>query len=367
MDDAIAHYGQNATPNIVIIEASSDGGDLVKNIDSLAEVCDPGTQVIVLGTINDVQLYRSLIQQGVADYLVAPFTSKQIFETVMAISTDPAEPTLGRVIACIGANGGAGSSTIAHNVAWCLTRLFDDDVAVIDLDLAFGTLGLAFNLESQQGIQDALAHPERLDEVLLERFMARHDDHILLLTSPASLDADADIDVESFDVLLNLVRRTAPFLVLDLPHQWTGWCRHVLTVSDEIVLTSTMDLAALRDAKGMFDALSNRRQNDAPVRLVLNHQGAYRKTQLTIKDFEGAIGAAPTLVVPHDPALFGAASNNGQMLGAVSERHKVVEGLKSLAQTVSGRDAPKKAKGELFSFLKKKPAKAKVRVKEKAG
>lgn len=352
LDGAIAHFTENSTPNVVLVEAKEDSEELMRKVDALAEVCDPGTQVVVLGNVNDIQVYRSLIQQGVNDYLVPPLNPVQIFDAIAAICIDPSEPALGRVISFMGTEGGTGSSTIAHNIAWTLAKQYDEDVAVLDLDLAFGTLGLAFNLESHQGIQDALSHPERLDEVLLERFMAKHDNHLFLLTSPGSFDADADIDVDSFEVLLNLVRRTAPFVVLDIPHGWTRWTRHALTVADEVVLTSTLDLASLRDTKGMYEALSAQRANDSPVRVVLNHLGAFRKTQLSTKDFEGAVGTMPALVVPHEPNLFGAAANNGQMIGDVNSRSKIVTGFGSLATSVSGREPSKKAKKSDFSWLK---------------
>lgn len=323
----------------------------MRKVDALAEVCDPGTQVVVLGNVNDIQVYRALVQQGVNDYLVPPLNAKQIFDAIANICIDPSEPALGRVIAFMGTEGGTGSSTVAHNTAWALAKQYDEDVAVLDLDLAFGTLGLAFNLESQQGIQDALSHPERLDEVLLERFMAKHDDHLFLLTSPGSFDADADVEVDSLDVLLNLVRRTAPFVTLDVPHGWSRWTRHALTVADEVVLTATLDLASLRDTKGMYEALSAQRVNDGPVRVVLNHLGAYRKTQLSTKDFEGAVGTTPSLVVPHEPNLFGTAANNGQMIGDVNGRSKIVSGFESLAAVISGREPSKKVKkSELLGF-----------------
>ena len=168
----------------------------MKKVDALAEVCDPGTQVVVLGNVNDIQIYRALVQQGISDYLVPPLNAKQVFDAIASICIDPSEPALGHVISFMGTEGGTGSSSVAHNTAWALARTFDEDVAILDLDLALGTLGLAFNLESQQGIQDALSHPERLDEVLRERFMAKHDDHLFLLTSPGSFTADADIDIE---------------------------------------------------------------------------------------------------------------------------------------------------------------------------
>ena len=129
--------------------------------------------------------------------------------------------------------------------------------------------------------------------------------------------------------------------------------------ADEIVLTSTLDLISLRDTKNMVEILEDKRANDAPLRLVINNQGAYRKTELSDKDFENAVGGITALVMDHDPALFGAAANNGQVIGAMSPKAKVVEGFHGLAKLVSGMDAPKvKAKGAgkpgLFSFLKRK-------------
>ncbi len=316
----------------------------MESIGGLAEVCEEGTEVLVLGSVNDVATYRNLTQKGVSDYLVSPFTPIQIYQAIEAVAIDPSAPPRGRVIAFIGAKGGTGSSTVAHNIAWSLAHIRDDDVIVLDLDLAFGTLGLAFNMESEQGIRDALAQPGRLDEVLLERYMSRPEDHLMLLCATSSLDSDANIDVESFDTLLDLVRRTAPFVVIDVPNQWTSWTQHVLAQADEIVVTSTLDLACLRDAKNLVDTLTARRPNDAPIRFVINHQGAYRKTELSVKDFESALGSTPDLVVAHDPALFGAATNNGRMIGVENARHKAVGGFNALAQTISGIEPAKPSK-----------------------
>ena len=344
------------TPSLIIVEAAEEHDKLLEKLESLADVCDEGTNLVILGTVNDVAMYREITQRGVSDYLVPPFNAPQVFETVAAVCIDPTEVPRGQLIAFMGAEGGTGSSTIAHNTAWCLSRSFDKEVAVIDLDLAFGTLGLAFNLESAQGIKDALEAPDRLDDVLLERFMAKPDEHLMLLTAPASLESDATINITALDTLLDMVCQKAPFVVLDVPHGWSSWRRHALTQADEIVLTSTLDLASFRDTKNLIDTLGAKRLNDAPIRLVLNHDGAFKRSQLSAKDFEKEIGLAPALVVPHEPALFGAAANSGQMIGDVNKKHKVVVGFNKLAQTVSGREplmtGKKKKKGGLFKGRK---------------
>ena len=174
----------------------------------------------MLGSANDVGTYRALTSQGVSDYLVGPHTAVKVFEAIEAVAIDPDAPPRGHAVAFVGARGGVGSSTLAANVAWCLAQNFNDDVILLDFDLAFGTAGLSFNVEQQEGIQDALATPDRLDEMLLERFMAVPDVHIMLLCAPASLDVSGDVNPQAFDSLLELVRRTAPFIVLDIPHGW---------------------------------------------------------------------------------------------------------------------------------------------------
>ena len=361
VDAAVAFYTENKTPDLIVFETTLSGEALLESVGSLAEVCDEGTEVLVLGSANDVGTYRLLVSEGVSDYLVGPFNPIQIFNAIEAVALDPDAPPRGRVIAFFGARGGAGSSTVAHNVTWSLTHLFNDDAILLDLDLAFGTAGLAFNVEPQQGIQDALAQPDRLDEVLLQRYMAEAEEHIKLLPSPATLESNADINPQSIDTLLELVRRTAPFIVLDVPHGWTAWTQHVMLQADEIVLTSTLDLACLRDSRNLVDLLEARRANDAPVRPVINHQGAYRKTELSDKDFETNVGGTAALIIAHDPVLFGTAANNGQVIGAMNSSSKVVEGFNALAQLVSGMEPTnlkKKVADEPkpgpFAFLKKK-------------
>lgn len=358
---AVSFYTENTTPDLIVFETDLSGDSLLEQVGRLAEVCDEGTEVLAMGSANDVQTYRSLVSEGVNDYLVAPFNAVQVFEAIEAVAIDPDAPPRGRVIAFVGAKGGAGSSTLAHNVSWSLAQIYQDDVIILDLDLAFGTAGMAFNIDPQQGIMDALEAPDRLDEVLLNRYMAEAVEHIKVLSAPASLEADASIDIQAFDSLLEMVRRTAPFIVLDIPHHWYAWAQHALMQADEIVLTSTLDLISLRDTKNMVELLESRRANDAPLRLVINNQGAYRKTELSDKDFETAVAGSTALIIAHDPVLFGTAANNGQVIGAMSPNDKVVQGFNELAKMVSGMGQVKskkknvaEAKPGLFSFLKKK-------------
>ena len=358
---AIAHYQENATPQLIVLESDSDGDGMLSELERLAEVCDPGTNVLLMGTSNDINLYRELIRRGVAEYLVGQVAPRQILEAVTNIFEDPEAPPMGRSIAFMGSRGGGGSSSIAHNTAWHLGQEYGEEVSVIDLDVTFGTAALSFNLETQQTLEQALADPSRLDDQLLERFLIEYDENVRLLASPSNLNVEERIMTDSLDQLLDLVRRRSSFVVLDVPHRWAPWVQQVLLDADETVVVGVLDLSGLRDTKNLVDRLRQQRGDNSPVHMVLNHQGAFKKTELSPKDFETAIEIEPDVVIPHAPVLFGTASNNGQMVGQVNGKHKSVEALQELAILVSGRAPQKKAKKGLLDQLKlTKKAKAKA-------
>jgi pilus assembly protein CpaE len=358
---AIAHYQDNATPQLILLESDSEGEEVLNELERLAEVCDPGTNVLLMGSSNDINLYRELIRRGVAEYLVGQVAPRQILEAVTNIFEDPDAPPMGRSIAFISSRGGGGSSSLAHNTAWHLGQEYGEEVSVIDLDVTFGTAALSFNLETQQTLDQALADPSRLDDQLLERFLIEYDENVRLLASPSDLNVEERIMTDSLDQLLDLVRRRSSFVVLDVPHRWAPWVQQVLLDADETVVVGVLDLSGLRDTKNLVDRLRQQRGETSPVHMVLNHHGAFKKTELSPKDFETAVETKPDIIIPHAPALFGTASNNGQMVGQVSGKHKSVEALRELAILVSGRQPQQKAKKGLLDQLRfKSKAKAKA-------
>jgi pilus assembly protein CpaE len=160
---AVAHYQESPTPNLIIIETTLAHAAMLAELDRLAQCCDAGTKVVVIGRTNDVVLYRELLRRGVSEYLISPITPLQLIESLSNLYNNPDTDPVGNVIAFIGAKGGVGSSTVCHNTAWAMSELLKSNVIVADLDLAFGTTGLDFNQDPAQGIAEALQSPERLD------------------------------------------------------------------------------------------------------------------------------------------------------------------------------------------------------------
>ncbi|MBU6298808.1 MAG: AAA family ATPase [Alphaproteobacteria bacterium] len=336
---AIEHYSGQLTPNLLVVETRLAGKPALEELDRLAEVCDPSTKVVVIGRHNDVELYRELMRRGASEYLVAPLDPLHLIEVIAGLYADPEGRPIGRVVAFVGARGGVGSSTLAHNVGWCIAEEQQINTTIVDFDLPFGTVGLNFNDEPAQSVADALTTPERLDDVLLERILLKRGDFLSLFAAPAVLDRDYEAGLEAYEAVLDAVRQSSPCVLVDLPRHWAPWIKATLIAADEVVIVASPDLASLRNTKNMVELLRHNRPNDVPPRLVLNKVGLPKRPEIPVKDFAETIGIDPALVLSYDPLIFGQAANNGQMLPELGQKSPVVEGVRHFAGLLTGRKA----------------------------
>lgn len=352
---AVAHYQDSPTPNLIIVDTSYQRQQLVADLDRLAECCDPGTKVIIVGRHNDVLLYRDLLKRGVSEYLVAPVHPLQIMESISNLYNNPDTDPVGHVFAFIGAKGGVGSSTVCHNAAWTLSETLKSDVVIADLDLAFGTTGLDFNQDPVQGIADALASPERLDDQLLDRLLTKCSSKLSIFAAPVVLDRDYDIHPDAAEAVIDVVRQNVPYIAVDLPHTWTAWTKRLLTQADEVVITAAPDLANLRNAKNIVDMLRTVRKNDGRPHLVLNMANVPKRQEITVREFEDALNLKAIAVIDFDGETFSQAANNGQMIEEFSAKAKAVESFRDIALAMTHRKDVKveKKKSALLPILEK--------------
>jgi len=348
---AVEAYQSSPTPNVIILESDERGEEILDGLDQLANYCDAGTRVVVVGRMNDVVLYRELVRRGVSDYLIAPVDTLQVVRAVCGLFSAPDAKPVGRIVAVVGAKGGVGASTVAHNIAFSLARDQKLDAVVTDLDLAFGTAGLDFNQDPPQGIAEAVFSPDRIDTAFVDRLLAKCTDHLSLLAAPATLDRVYDFGADAFDTIFDSLRATVPCVVLDVPHQWTGWSRQTLIGADEILIVAAPDLANLRNAKNIYDLLKAARPNDHLPRYCLNQVGVPKRPEIKASDFAKALEDEPVATIPFEPQLFGAAANNGQMIAEISAGHRTAETFRQLAQLLTGRVETKKPRSGLLSPL----------------
>ena len=348
---AVEAYQSSPTPNVIILETEDHNEEILGGLDQLANYCDAGTRVVVIGRVNDVSLYRELVKRGVSDYMIAPVSTLQVVRAVCGLFSAPDAKPVGRIIAVAGAKGGVGASTIAHNIAFSISHDITLDAVVADLDLAFGTAGLDFNQDPPQGIAEAVFSPDRIDTAFVDRLLAKCTDHLSLLAAPATLDRVYDFGADAFDSIFDSLRATVPCVVLDVPHQWTGWSKQALIGADDILIVAAPDLANLRNAKNLYDFLKGARPNDHLPRYCLNQVGVPKRPEIKAADFAKALEDEPVAVIPFEPQIFGAAANNGQMIAEISSGHRTAEIFRQLAYQLTGRNDTKKQRSGLLSPL----------------
>ncbi|MCF3972580.1 AAA family ATPase [Paracoccus salsus] len=314
---AVQFFATQPTPDLLVIEADAQSDDFFQELETLAEVCDAKTRVVVVGSVNDVLLYRRLVERGITEYLVAPVDPSRLISVFVNLFPQHEAAQFGKVVAFIGGKGGAGSSTVAQNTAWALARN-RTKVLLADLDLQFGTAALNYNINAPIGFADQLDGADRLDDASFERLLHKPAPNLSVLAGATASRSVVAPSLEALDRLLDRARSTFPLVLLDLPHEWSPWVRQALLSVDEVIVTAEPDLANLRNARMLFDLLKEARPNDVEPVLVLNKVRVPRREEIRPVDFAAALGVPLDVQVGYAPRLFSKSANGGQMLAELS-------------------------------------------------
>jgi pilus assembly protein CpaE len=328
---AIETYHKAPTPNVILLET------------------EPGSDIL-----NDVTPYRELVRRGISDYVTGPIEPIDVVRAICGLYAASEAVAVGRIIAVVGAKGGVGASTVAHNVAWAIARDLALDSVVIDLDLAFGTASLDYNQDPVQGIANAVFQPERPDSAFMERLLSKCTDRLDLLAAPATLDQVYDFGADAFDAIFDTMRMTTPCIVLDVPHQWSAWTKRTLVGADDILIVAEPDLANMRNAKNMLNVLKAARPNDRPPLYCLNQVGMHKRPEITTREFAKAIESQPIAAIPFDSRMFGTAANNGQMIAQIAAKHRTTQMFLQMAQRLTGHAVTKRSRTSFLAPLIKK-------------
>jgi len=338
IEAAIARYGEAPSPDLIILEAGEDIPAFLARLEALAEVCLPVTRVITLGPVNDVTLYRDLTGRGVSDYLVMPLDVLDLVAAIARTFPEGPEARRGRIVSFIAARGGSGASILAQNCAHQIATRLGAATILADLDWAFGTAALGFNLDpAQQGLGEAVRNVDRLDHVLLDRLAAQPHPNLRVLGNQDAAGLGQATVAAALPQLADTLQTAADVTILDLPHGWSGWLREALGMSDEIVLTAVPDLSSLRNAKTIVEHLRAARPNDPPPRLVLNQVGARGTAPIAEAKFAEALDLSVIARLPFDARRFGAAANEGVTLDKAGLDKRSLAALAELGCLVSGR------------------------------
>lgn len=350
--EAIAELADATTPSILAVDIDGSS-DPLADMRRLADVCDPGTRVIALGSLNDVGIYRDFIALGVAEYLVKPISQDDVKGALergpgTMPPKAPAPSKSGSVIAVIGAHGGVGATAVAVNVAWTLAHQHRRRTALLDLDIYFGAVALALDIEPGQGFREALENPSRVDSLFVERAMAKVAPDLFVLAAEESLTEKAfSFSEDSLRLLFRTLTAEFDCVVIDVPRfvartqaAWLGADTRFIAVTDR-------SLQGLRDVMRLAPFVQTA-ATDGRLNVVLNEPVAPKDRALTAADFEGTQGVNVIGHVPYDPKAMGASLGAGKPLGQVAKGSKSYAALAAIAGAVLPRNETPEAQPSIW-------------------
>ncbi|MFA8385138.1 MAG: CpaE family protein [Pelagibaca sp.] len=331
-------FAARQTPSLLVVEVASRGALLLKELEILAEVCDPTTKVVVIGPDNDIGLYRTLMGRGVADYLVGTITPLSYVSMVQNLFGQDNQAKLGKVYAFVGAKGGVGASTLAQNVAWTIAQEQATPTLLVDLDFRFGSAAVNLDLKLVTGLEKYLSEPDKLDAALLDKLIVQRGEHLSVL--PAFDDSLGGMEpaADAVDRLIEIARASFPNVVLDLPHDWSPASRDTLTAADKVIVVAAPDLPNLHNTMALMDRLHALRPNDAPPQVILNMCKMPKRKEIGAQKFAKSLGVENFATIAFDPGTFGSAAFAGRALSEHSPRSKAQKSVRELATSLSGKD-----------------------------
>ncbi|MBC7504636.1 MAG: hypothetical protein H7267_02740 [Sandarakinorhabdus sp.] len=307
----------SSQPPALLICDIDDVADPLAALADLAEVCLAETQVLAIGSRDDVGLFRALLAAGVSDYLVKPLRPDALATALAAIepAASVAQNT-GRTIAVMGVRGGCGATTVTTSLAWTIADA-DDRLSrqrrciLVDLDLHFGSAALALGLEPSTGLAAMLANPDRLDEQLIAANLQpvgdRLGDRLAIIATQTPIEHEAVVSAPAAAALLSALSTAAPFVIVDLPRNLDPAARQLLRLADTVILVASPSLEGLRDTGRLLTWLLALRAGSSPLVVVNGVAGG--ASEVSRRLFEDTIGAPVAAWIPalHGPAAAAAA------------------------------------------------------------
>ncbi|NIA67208.1 AAA family ATPase [Pelagibius litoralis] len=359
-NQAIEFLSSTVPPSVLIVDVSEAASPQTAMLSLRAAIPDT-TKIIGIGTVNDIAVYREIVESGATDYLVKPVTEKALASAINR-TEDTNEPAVPEIaveerarIAVIGSRGGVGSSTLAVNLAWILGEERKHKTVLVDLDLEFGTIALSLDIEPTRGLREALENPARVDGLFISSATAKLTEHLSIMATEENLTSEINFNPNAVDALFEALGRINDAIVIDVPRPAYAIRRRVFELATEILLVTELNLSGLRDSLRLLAGIREVAP-ETPVRIIAN-RAAGPKQAMQLKDFQRALEHKVDLVLPDEPKAFNAAANTGKPLAQASANAKVCKIVRKLAKEIklpekrdpkSDKSSKRRGLGDLF-------------------
>lgn len=318
----------------------------------LAGVCPPSISVVVVGTRNDVGMFREFLQMGVDDYLVKPLTMdllRRVLNRRNGGSAPVQKIRMGRVVAAIGTRGGVGTSTVAANLGWYLAGSMERRVALVDFDPFGGSLDLLLGTQNTKGLSEILDNIDQIEPNFVERSFVQASPRLFLLSARQELAEPGLLPIHAVLALLPELRKLFHYVILDIPQRGGELTTALVADADSLVLVTDSSVLGARETARLIH-LTGIRDDKVPLMVLVNHPNQAGRAELRQRDFEEAIGRSVSHVLPFDRDAAGYGENLGKPL--IAGKGALAQALRRVADDMSGGGGMEPVRKSIFDRLR---------------
>lgn len=300
---AITNMSQQESPDVLVVDFG--GVDAPESaMRTLRTLCQSSTRIVGIGEVNDMHLFHSLVDAGASDYMVKPITPEELTSVIEHAAT-AAEYVASKNNACqtvfvTGVRGGVGASSFVTGMAWHLAEKMGINVAVVDLDLIFGTVALEFDLEPSHGLREILENPQRVDSLFIESAVVHATEHLSILAAEELLEDPPRIHQGAMDLLIAELGKQSSVILVDVPCSLLVAHPGILAQGDSLAIVSEMKLAAIRDIMRLTSFVKDL-EYKIDMNIVASKISQRDKPEVSQKEFSRGIGMPVNYVLPWDP------------------------------------------------------------------
>jgi pilus assembly protein CpaE len=359
---------ENLKPDVVLMDINMPGMDGIMASEKISNQI-PETAIVIISIQGEPEYLRKAMAAGARDYLVKPFSSTDLAETIRRVSSSykirpnrstvppvttaspEPEPPGKRIIVVFSSKGGVGKSTVSCNLAVCLAQETQKKVALVDLDLQGGDDSVMLNLSPKGTIAEMVQEEDQLEYSLLNSYLAPHMSGVKVLPAPLRPEQAELITASHVAELLTLLKANHDYIVVDTSPLFNDLNLNALEMADDILLIFTRDLPSLKHVKTDLEVLETLNQS-RKVKLVLNKSTQDYGIKLT--DLQKSLNASPSAILPYDEKTVLSSINKGHPFVMTSTNTRIAQSIKDFALKfeLAAASAPEKAvKKSLFNKI----------------
>lgn len=317
--------------------------------ESMARLADlkqrhPSLPVIAALADASVALTRTLVREGIEDVVALPFEPGELLETALEVlasarKSDAGEVSLAPMIAVVRSIGGCGATSIATHLAADLAahEASGKGVAIVDLDLQFGSVAHCFGADTGSSITDLIADEERLDAELLKSAAFVVQGNLSIFGAPDEILPLESVDTDKLLRTLTVLRKHYGAVVLDLPANWTNWTLSAVSAADQVVMVVELSVASLRQAKRRLEFFDSVGIDKASIGIVVNRVEKRMFRTIDLGDVEHTLGRPVTGSIALEEPAVGSAQDQGLLVQQVQRKSKFHDDVVKLSEALRAR------------------------------